>query len=119
MTSLSLLISKHDKIKTGLEAGLLKGRRLLDETFQCEFNLEKISKRVKICVAKLETLSDDLDASLEKTSLEFERNNAQYNFELLMKEYFQLLGTALEISNKLTTMKNSFAKKKQQSEISQ
>ena len=119
MTSVSLLISKHDKIKTGLQAELLNGQRLLDEPFQCEFNWEKISKRVKICVAKLETLSNDLDASLEKLSLEVERNNVQYNLELQMKEDFELLDTALETSDKLTTMENSFAKEIRQSEISQ
>ena len=119
MASFSLLTSKHDKIKTGLQAELLKGQRLLDEPFKCEFNWEKISKRVKICVAKLETLSNVLDVSLEKLSLEVERNNAQFNFELQMKEDFELLDTALEISDKLTTMENSFAKEMKQSEISQ
>ena len=119
MTSVSLLISKHDKIKTGLQAELLNGQRLLDEPFQCESTWEKISKRVKICVAKLETLSYDVDASVEKLSLEVERNNVQYNFELQMKEDFELLDTALEISDKLTTMENSFAMEIRQSEISQ
>ena len=92
MTSPSLLISKHDRIKTGLQAELRKGQQLLDEPFQCEFNWEKIPKRVKIYVAKLETLSNDLDASLENLSLEVERNNTQYNFELQMKEKFWTFG---------------------------
>ena len=53
-----------------LQAELLKGRWLFDERFQCEFHWEIISKRIKVCVARLEILSNNLDASSEKLSWE-------------------------------------------------